>query len=42
MKDSNSDPLRAGAGNLARLGLTVCDFLTYQKRFMTGGGTKRT
>jgi hypothetical protein len=25
MMDSNSDLLRAGAGNLARLDLTVCD-----------------
>src|SRR5262249_42544937 len=36
MMDPNWDLLRAGAGNLARLGLTVCD------RSMTGGGTKRT
>ena len=39
MMDSNSDLLRTGAGNLARLRLTVCDLLHYQKRSMTGGGT---
>ena len=38
---ANSDLLRTGAGNLARLGLTVCD-LTYEKRSMTGGGTHAT
>jgi hypothetical protein len=27
MMDSNSDLLRAGADNVARLGLTVCDLL---------------
>jgi len=39
MMDSNWDLLRAGAGNLARLGLTVCDLLHLREAVH---GTKRT
>ena len=43
MMDSNSDLLRAGAGNLARLGLTVRDPLHLPEKWsMTGGGTNAT